>query len=296
MRLFRGKGGVSTHFEQVLLPALRQQPMSFAINANQSFPLCSCVVALPAGGVDHRQRAGPHVGFESAARARSLNTASVYFGGPVHRHTAGGFRHQGGGRMAQTPGTCPEVSAPHNAVHSFMCLDRHAHGTTTSEPPPSPPPRGVVFKLVTLFVVVLNRACTNLAVDMESHVDGARGAAARRQRRLRAQWRREQQSVAIALAAALHSSGASTKKVVERRERQEEEVHVTHVAPRGQKAPPPGTRPGLLTEPAPQERLEAAARVSEVGALPTLGLPVLAGASGRGRGPHRPPLPRGQCA
>ena len=30
-----------------------------------------------------------------------------------------------------------------------------------------------MFKLVTLFVVAVNRACTDLAVDMESHVDGA---------------------------------------------------------------------------------------------------------------------------
>ena len=70
-------------------------------------------------------------------------------------------------------------------------------------PQPPQPPQGVVFKLVTLFVVAVNRACTNLAVDMESHVDGARGAAARRrQRRLRAQWRHEKQAVAMALAEA----------------------------------------------------------------------------------------------
>ena len=56
-----------------------------------------------------------------------------------------------------------------------------------------------------------------------------------------------------------HSAGPSKKKVVERRERQEEEVHESHAAPRGQKAPLPGTRPGLPPEPAPQVRLEAAA-------------------------------------
>ena len=77
----------------------------------------------------------------------------------------------------------------------------------------------------------------------------------RRQRRLRAQWRHEQQSVATALAAVLHHSAGPSKKVVERRERQEEEVHETHVAPQGQRAPPLGTRPGLPPEPAPQGRV-----------------------------------------
>ena len=107
--------------------------------------------------------------------------------------------------------------------------------THTHTPPPPPPP-GVVFKLVTLFVVAVSRACTNLAVDMESHVDGARGAAARRrQRRLRAQWRHEKQSVAMALAEALHhSSGPTTLKVVERREGPEGEVRETHDGPRAQ--------------------------------------------------------------
>ena len=93
----------------------------------------------------------------------------------------------------------------------------------------------------------------------------------RRQRRLRAQWRHEQQSVAVALAEALHHSAGPKTEKVERRERQEE---------RGQKAPPPGTRPGLPREPAPQVRLEAAARALVVDGLPTLALLVLAGSAG----------------
>ena len=61
----------------------------------------------------------------------------------------------------------------------------------------------------------------------------------------------------MALAAAFHhSAGPSKKKVVERREEQEKEVYETHVALRGPKTPP-GTRLGLLTEPAPQVRGEA---------------------------------------
>ena len=58
----------------------------------------------------------------------------------------------------------------------------------------------------------------------------------------------------------------------------------THVAPRGLKAPPLGTRAGLLTEPAPQARLEAAARASVVDGLPTFALPVLAGSAGEAIG------------
>ena len=72
-----------------------------------------------------------------------------------------------------------------------------------SPQPPQPPP-GVVFKLVTLFVVAVNRACTNLAVDM--NVDGAGAAKRRRERRLRSWWRHERMSIACALAEALHHS------------------------------------------------------------------------------------------
>ena len=82
----------------------------------------------------------------------------------------------------------------------------------------------------------------------------------------------------MALAAALHhSAGPSKKKVVERREEQEEEVYEAHVALRGLKTPPPGTRPGLPSEPAPQVKLDVAARTSVIDGLPTFALPVLSG-------------------
>ena len=59
----------------------------------------------------------------------------------------------------------------------------------------------------------------------------------------------------MALAGALHHSSCPSRKVVDRHKRQEEVEHETHNAPRGPKTPPPGQRPALLTEPAPQERL-----------------------------------------
>ena len=63
--------------------------------------------------------------------------------------------------------------------------------------------------------------------------------------------------------------------------RTEEEVErETYSVPRHLKPPPPGTRPGLLTEPVPQVRLEAAALASVVDGLPTFALPVLAGSAG----------------
>ena len=55
--------------------------------------------------------------------------------------------------------------------------------------------------------------------------------------------------------------------------------HATHYGPRAQKTPPPGERPGILAEPGPQ-RSDRSRRPSSWDALPTLGLPVLAGASG----------------
>ena len=142
-----------------------------------------------------------------------------------------------------------------------------------------------MFKLVTLFVVAVSRACTNLAVDMESHVDGARGAAARRrQRRLRAQWQHEKQSVAMALTEALHhSSGPTTMKVVERREGPEGEVRETHDGLRAQERPLPGTRPApLFVGAEPQDRLEAAARVSA--GVPSVAPPALAAPAAEGVG------------
>ena len=112
-----------------------------------------------------------------------------------------------------------------------------------------------MFKLVTLFVVAVNRACTNLAVDMESHVDGARGAAARRrQRGLRAQLRHEQQSVAMALAVATH-----------------------HSAPRRPKTARVGVRPGVLEDPGLRRETEHELYAALRGPKPpSLGVPSLA--------------------
>ena len=86
----------------------------------------------------------------------------------------------------------------------------------------------------------------------------------------------------MALAEALHhSSGPATKKVVERREGPEGEVRETHYALRGQKRPLPGTRPAPLPVVAvPQDRLEAAARVSS--GVPSVAPPALAAPAAEG--------------
>ena len=72
-----------------------------------------------------------------------------------------------------------------------------------------------------------------------------------------------------------HSSRGQKNATVIR----EEVVHVTHEAARGQKTPFPGERPGSLVEPEPQ-RSDRGLRHSSGEAHPTLGLLVLAGASG----------------
>ena len=77
----------------------------------------------------------------------------------------------------------------------------------------------------------------------------------------------------------LHCShrGESKHRLFDRA--REVETHETHEAPRGQKEPPLGARPGVQAEPGPQ-RSDRTVRRSSGGGLPTLGLPVLAGASG----------------
>ena len=104
----------------------------------------------------------------------------------------------------------------------------------------------------------------------------------RRQRRLRQFLRHERLSVAMALAEALHhSSGPTTNKVVERREGPEGEVRETHDGPRAQERPLPGTRPAPLSVGAePQDRLEAAARVSA--GVPSVAPPALAAPAAEG--------------
>ena len=56
-------------------------------------------------------------------------------------------------------------------------------------------------------------------------------------------------------------------------------THATHYGPRAQETPPPGARPGILVEPGPQ-RSDRSRRHFSGDCLPTLGLPVLAGALG----------------
>ena len=72
-------------------------------------------------------------------------------------------------------------------------------------------------------------------------VDTATAAARRRQRRLRSWLRHERMTVAMTLAEITHHTatrGPKMARVVE------EVVHDLHEAPRGQKTPPPGERPG----------------------------------------------------
>ena len=85
---------------------------------------------------------------------------------------------------------------------------------------------------------------------VERDVGGGTGSARRqRERRLRSFLRHERMAVALHLAEALHhSSGASLEPVVERRE-EEVEAEVLYDALRGQEQPPPGMRPGSLSDP-----------------------------------------------
>ena len=87
--------------------------------------------------------------------------------------------------------------------------------------------------------------------------DGA--AMRRRQRRLRSWWRHEQQSIAAVLATVSHHSYPQVDTAYDGLRAQrtvtstgEVEAHEVNAAPRGQKEPPPGARPGILAELAPQ--------------------------------------------
>ena len=83
----------------------------------------------------------------------------------------------------------------------------------------------------------------------------------RRERRLRAQLRHEQQTVRMVLATVTHHSfqvgtahdGLRAQKTVT--STREVEERVPHAGLRAQKAPPPGRRPGVLQDPAPQGRV-----------------------------------------
>ena len=79
---------------------------------------------------------------------------------------------------------------------------------------------------------------------------GRAGAAfRRRQRQLRAFLRHEELSVKMALATALHHSAQPGGPVVE--EPEEEVEFEEHAGLRAQNTPPPGSRPGVLTDPGP---------------------------------------------
>ena len=85
----------------------------------------------------------------------------------------------------------------------------------------------------------------------------------------------------MALAAATHHSAqpnaALRGQKTGTRAREEVEIEA-HAGPWGQRAPSQGTRPTVLLDPEPQERLVEAARAPLV--LPTLAMPSLAGAGG----------------
>ena len=118
-------------------------------------------------------------------------------------------------------------------------------------------------------------------------MDGERGSGAalrRRERRLRAWPRHVRTAVQLALAEKLHHSANKVEphdalRGQNKRAGREEVEHATHYGPRAQKTPPPGERPGILAEPGPQ-RSDRSRRHSSGECLPTLGLPVLAGAAG----------------
>ena len=105
-------------------------------------------------------------------------------------------------------------------------------------------------------------------------VDTATAAARRRQRRLRSWLRHERMTVAMTLAEKLHhtSRGQKFARVGE------EVVNDAHDALRGQKTPPPGVRPGSLSDPGPQRSDRTVRRSS--GEVPLLAVPVLAGGDG----------------
>ena len=113
---------------------------------------------------------------------------------------------------------------------------------------------------------VFHACCLFFMAEHSGQPSGA--ARRRRERRLRSMLRHEQQTVRMALAAALHHSAGPKEKV--------EMVHDAHDAQRGQKTPPPGVRPGSLSDPGPQRSDRTVRRSS--GETPLLTAPMLADA------------------
>ena len=105
---------------------------------------------------------------------------------------------------------------------------------------------------------------------------GTGSARRRRERRLRSLLRHVRLAVAMAVAEATHHSSRGQKTATVIREVEEQ---AAHGGLRAQKTPPPGARPGMLAEPGAQ-RSDPSRRHFSGDCLPTLGLPVLAGASG----------------
>ena len=127
----------------------------------------------------------------------------------------------------------------------------------------------------------------NLSRRPMAACEATSAARRRRERRQRSWWRHEQLSVALALSVARHHSaplgvGPVSYQALrgQRTDRAREEVvNETYYVLRHQTTPPPGERPGILLEPAPQ-RSDRSLRRFAGDCLPTPSLPVLAGASG----------------
>ena len=111
---------------------------------------------------------------------------------------------------------------------------------------------------------------------MEIHGEHDGSARRRRLRRLRQWQRHERMTVAMAVAEAVHHSAPRRQNTATAI--REEVVHGAHAALRGQKTPPPGERPGSLSDPGPQRSDRTVRRSS--GAVPLLAVPVLAGGDG----------------
>ena len=151
---------------------------------------------------------------------------------------------------------------------------------TRSAPQPPQPPHRLRQVCDLLFL------CRDFMADSSGQPTGA--ARRRRQRRLRSILRHEQQTVRMALAAALHHSAGPKEKVEMQQygalrgqktaaRAGEEVVHDAHDALRGQKTPPPGVRPGSLSDPGPQRSDRTVRRSS--GEAPLLTAPMLADAA-----------------
>ena len=153
----------------------------------------------------------------------------------------------------------------------------HIHKVRTTTPQPPQPPQ-VPLKFKSTFCVTFFGALAASQM-MAGRDDGGVGSARRRRdRQFRAFRRHERLTVRMELPAALHHSAQPTGPVVE--EPREVEAQHTHAAPRGQKEPPPGTRPGVLQDPEPQ-LLDAVLAYRAAGE-PSVATPLLAAPAAEG--------------